>query len=84
MAEHIKNTLPELAVAAELEARRLSKKYGKDYLDCTDLVAIMGVGTNNIRQLMNSDSFPTIQIGNRKVVSVLAFVLWSMRPDRLY
>lgn len=84
MAEQIKNALPELAVAAALEARRLSRKYGKDYLDCADLVSILGIGTNNVRQLMNSDSFPTIQIGNRKVVSIMAFALWSMRPERLY
>lgn len=84
MAEQIKNALPELGVAAAIEARRLSKKYGKDFLTCEDLVSIMGVGTNNIRQLMCSDSFPVITIGNRKVVSVLAFTLWSMRSERLY
>lgn len=73
------NINSELGVAAAIEARRLSEKYNKDFLDCDDLVKIMGVGKNNIRQLLNSDSFPTIEIGNRKVVSVIAFSMWSLK-----
>ena len=69
----------EIGVAAAIEARRLAEKYSKDFLDCDDLVQIMGVGRNNIRQLLNSDSFPTVEIGNRKVVSVVAFALWSVK-----
>ena len=69
----------ECGVAAALEARRLSEKYGKDFLCCDDLVSIMGVGTNNIRQLLNSDDFPTVTVGSRKVVSVIAFALWCLR-----
>lgn len=84
MSQQIENINSDLGVAAALEAHRLSVKYNKDYFDCADLVAIMGVGTNNIRQLMNSDSFPTIEVGNRKVVSVLAFALWSLQPTRFY
>lgn len=68
----------ELGVAAAIEARRLSEKYGKDFFDCEDLITVMGVGRNNIRQLLNSDAFPTIEIGNRKVVSVIAFSMWSL------
>ena len=71
----------EYGVAAAIEARRLSEKYDKDFLDCDDLVRIMGVGRNNVRQLLNSDSFPTIEIGNRKVVSVIALALWSLKVD---
>ena len=66
--------------AVALEARRLSEKYDKDFLCCDDLMDSMGLGMNNIRQLMSSDDFPTITVGNRKVVSVLAFALWSLRP----
>ena len=69
----------EFGVAAAIEAKRLSEKYNKDFLDCDDLVKIMGVGKNNVRQLLNSDSFPTIEIGNRKVVSVIALALWSLK-----
>lgn len=73
------NINSELGVAAAIEARRLAEKYGKDYLDCEDLVQIMRVGRNNIRQLLNSEDFPTIEIGNRKVVSVIAFAMWSLK-----
>lgn len=79
--QEILNINSELGVAAAIEARRLSEKYNKDFFDCDDLVRIMGVGRNNIRQLLNSDSFPTIEIGNRKVVSVIAFAFWSLQSQ---
>lgn len=72
---------PEHGVAVAMEAKRLAEKYGKDYFNCDDLVIIMGIGKNNARQLMNSTSFPTIEVGNRKLVSVMAFVYWSLRND---
>jgi hypothetical protein len=72
------NINSELGVAAAIEARRLAEKYGKDFLDCEDLITIMGVGRNNIRQLLKSRAFPTVEIGNRKVVSVIAFAMWSL------
>jgi len=72
------NINSELGVAAAIEAKRLAEKYDKDFLDCDDLVKIIGVGKNNVRQLLNSDAFPTIEIGNRKVVSVIAFAMWSL------
>jgi len=74
----------EFGVAAALEARRLSEKYGKDYLNCDDLVSIMGIGKNNARQLLSSEDFPTIEVGNRKVVSVIAFALWSLKDSDKY
>lgn len=72
----------EHGVAAALEAKRIAEKYQKDFLCCDDLVEIMKVGKNNVRELMNSDSFPTIEIGNRKVVSVISFVLWSLENNK--
>ncbi len=75
------NIMSELGVAAALEARRLAEKYDKDFLDCDELVRIMGIGKNNVRQLLNSDSFPTVTIGNRKVVSVIAFAYWSLQLE---
>ena len=54
----------EHGVAAALEAKRIAEKYHKDFLSCDDLVAIMNVGKNNVRELMNSGRFPTIEIGN--------------------
>ena len=69
----------EYGVAAALEAKRLAVKYNKDYLNCDDLVEITGLGKNNVRQMLNSNDFPTIEIGNRKVVSVIAFAMWSLK-----
>ena len=80
----ILNVNSEFGVVAALEAKRLADKYGKDYLNCEDLVLIMGIGKNNVRQLLNSDSFPTVEIGNRKVVSVIAFALWSLKDSDKY
>ena len=74
----------EFGVAAALEAGRLSEKYKKDYLNCDDVVSIMGIGKNNARQLFNNLAFPTIEVGNRKVVSVIAFALWSLRNNDRY
>lgn len=78
------NINSELGVAAAIEARRLAEKYDKDFFDCDDLVKIMGVGKNNVRQLLNSDSFPTVEIGNRKVVSIVAFAMWAMQGSSSY
>jgi hypothetical protein len=41
----------------------------------------VGSGKNNVRQMLGSDSFPTMEIGNRKVVSVIAFTMWAMQID---
>jgi len=78
------NINSESGVAAALEAKRLAEKYGKDYLNCDDIVSIMGIGKNNARNLLNSITFPTIEVGNRKVVSVMAFALWSLQDSHKY
>jgi len=77
------NIKSEHGVAAALEAKRIAEKSGKDFLSCDDLTQIMNVGRNNVRELMNSGSFPTIEIGNRKVVSVISFVMWSLQNNCL-
>ena len=69
----------EIGVAAALEARRLAEKYGTDFLNCDQLMEVTGLGRGNVRQLLCSDSFPFIQVGNRKVISVIAFALWSLK-----
>jgi len=62
-----------------IETQRLTRKYGKEYLDCKDLMKVLGVGRDNARQLMRSSGFPVVEVGNRRVVSVLAFVMWQLR-----
>lgn len=64
------------------EAKRLSDKYGKDYLDCADIVKITGLGRDNVRDLMNQKDFPLMTVGKRKIVSVLAFVTWQIKNTR--
>ena len=58
------------------EVNRISLKYGKDFLDCEDLIKITGLGRDNVRNLMRSKNFPTTKVGKRQVVSVLNFVTW--------
>ena len=71
------NLLLEKGATASLEAKRLSEKYGKDFFECEDLIKILGVGRDNVRSLMRSKDFPAITIGNRKVVSAIAFAMWA-------
>ena len=61
------------------EVKRLSDKYGKSYLDCEELIELTGLGRDNVRALMCSANFPVTCVGNRKVVSILAFVTWQLR-----
>ena len=56
------------------EVNRISQKYNKDFLDCEDIIKITGLGRDNVRSLMRSESFPTTKVGKRQVVSVLNFV----------
>ena len=67
----------DITTLIEQEVARLSDKYGKEYLDCNDLIKIIGIGRDNARELMRSNGFPTVTIGNRKVVPVSSFVLWQ-------
>ena len=60
------------------ETKRLSDIYDKTFLDCDDIVELTGLGRDNVRALMNSKLFPVVKIGNRKIVSILAFVTWQM------
>ena len=75
------NINSDLGVAAALEARRISEKYGKDYLECDDIMKITGLGKDNVRAIMKSNAFPTADLddSNRKVVSVIAFAFWSVK-----
>ncbi|MDR0325411.1 MAG: helix-turn-helix domain-containing protein [Oscillospiraceae bacterium] len=83
MADLYPDGLPnvDLSVAVALEAERLASKYGKDTFDCEALISILGVGRNNVRDLMRSNHFPTLAIGGRKVVSAIALAKWMMAND---
>ena len=70
------NTNLNLNERIQSEVNRISLKYGKDFLDCEDLIKITGLGRDNVRNLMRSKTFPTTKVGKRQVVSVLNFVTW--------
>lgn len=60
------------------ETARLSWRFGKSFLDCDDLIVLMGLGRDNVRALMHSMAFPVTKVGNRQVVSIIAFVAWQI------
>lgn len=60
------------------EVKRLTRKYGKSFLDCENLIELTGLGRDNVRALMRSKAFPVTKVGNRQVVSILAFVAWQV------
>lgn len=73
---NIKDTNIDLNGLIKSEVDRISTKYNKDFLDCEDLIKITGLGRDNVRSLLRSNSFPTTKVGKRQVVSVLNFVTW--------
>ena len=60
------------------EVKRLSTQFGKSFLDCENLIELTGLGRVNVRALMHSKAFPVTKVGNRQVVSILAFVAWQV------
>ena len=60
------------------EVSRLTSKYGKSFLGCENLIELTGLGRDNVRALMRSKAFPVTKVGNRQVVSILAFVAWQV------
>jgi|LGVF01.2.fsa_nt_gb predicted DNA-binding transcriptional regulator AlpA len=60
-----------------LETKRIAEKFKKEYLDCKDLMQITGLGRDNVRSMMAKKDFPKINVGRRRIVSVLAFVTWQ-------
>ena len=61
------------------ETKRLCSEYGKSFLDCDDIIALTGLGRDNVRALMRRNAFPVVKVGKRQVVSILAFVTWQLK-----
>ena len=61
------------------EAKNIIDHYGKYTLSYIELQELLDIGKNNAFNLLNSDTFPTIYIGGKKSVTVLAFVLWTLK-----
>ena len=60
------------------EVKRLSTQFGKSFLDCENLIELTGFYRSLMRALMHSKAFPVTKVGNRQVVSILAFVAWQV------
>lgn len=67
------------SMSVAYEAKRLAEKYGKDTFFCDDLQMILGLGKNNIRNLLNNNDFPSIKVGSRKFISALSLAAWLNR-----
>lgn len=63
------------------ETKRLSERYGRDYLDLKDVMQITGLGRDKVRQIFNSKSFPLSNYGHKQTVSILAFVIWQFKSN---
>ncbi len=74
----MENTNLQTTELIKCEVDRLSRKYEKDFLDCEDIVKITGLGKDNVRSLLRSQSFPTTKVGRRQVVSIINFVTWMI------
>lgn len=75
---HKRNRLMNIESIISSETKRISSEFGKSFLDCDDIVKLTGLGRDNVRTLMRSKVFPVIRVGNRQVVSIVAFVTWQM------
>lgn len=64
------------------EVMRITKKYNKDFLNCSDLMKIMGLCRKNVTEMMKSPDFPLLRYGNRMVVSVFSFVVWQFEKEK--
>ena len=49
------------------EVNRISLKYGKDFLDCEDLIKITGLGRDNIRTLLRRKDWLTLNNNKSEV-----------------
>ena len=64
------------------EAKWLSDRYGKDYLTATDIRKITGLGKDKVRNIMLRKDFPSLNLGKRKIVSVVGFATWQIKNMR--
>ena len=72
-----KNLDIDIPIIIVLEAQRLSEKDGKDVLGSDDLQKILMIGRCKALELLNDNSFPTLEGLNK--VSMLGFVIWMVK-----
>ncbi|KNY25021.1 helix-turn-helix domain-containing protein [Pseudobacteroides cellulosolvens] len=49
-------------------------------LTVSDISHILGISKQNAYNLCHSESFPSIQIGKRIIITKLAFIEWMKKP----
>lgn len=69
----------ENLISAEVD--RLSKKFGKEYLELKDVMEITGLGRDKVREIFKSKGFPLSNFGHKQTVSIMAFVVWQMKNN---
>jgi phage-related protein len=69
----------EISELMQLETKRLSCKYNKDFLDCEDLMKITNLGRDNVSTMMKRKDFPLLKVGKRNIVNIASFVEWQIR-----
>lgn len=69
----------EELICAEVE--RLSKKFGKEFLELKDVMQITGLGRDKVREIFNSKNFPLSNYGHKQTVSIMAFVIWQIKNN---
>lgn len=77
VANNQRNLDDDLPKVIELEVQRLTKKYGKDVFGSDDLQKVLSIGRCKALELLNDQSFPTLDGLNK--VSVLGFVIWTVK-----
>ena len=60
----------------------MEDRYGKDYLTATDIRKITGLGKDKVRNIMLRKDFPSLNLGKRKIVSVVGFATWQIKNMR--
>lgn len=63
------------------EAKRIADRYNKDFLDCSDVMQITGLGRDKVREIFNSKGFPVTVYGKKKTVNVISFVIWQFKNN---
>jgi len=63
------------------EIKRFSDKYDKEYLDCSDIMKITGLGRDTVRDMMSKPDFPKFKAGKRKIVSLASFISWQISNE---
>ena len=72
-----KNLDIDIPIIIVLEAQRLSEKYGKDVLGSDDLQKILMIGRCKALELLNDNSFPTLEGLNKSTKTCESILFYN-------